>query len=83
MDVRQLILAELRATVEEFTPIPFPDPVDDDMLLDAFHLDSGAFTTLLVGLEAQMGFIPSGILQGVAFPETVGDLIQAYEDESV
>ncbi len=83
MEIRRIILAQLQLAVEEFTPLPFPSDVDDDMLLDEFRLDSVAFTNLLVGLEQQLGFIPSGMLRGIAFPETVGEFIEAYESEAV
>ena len=82
-NMRNTVLTQLQTIVENFTPLPFPDDVNDDTTLDAFRLDSIAFTTLLVNLEGEVGFIPSNILEGIAFPETVGDLIDAYEKESV
>ena len=81
MEIRTTILQQLQATVEQFSVLPFPAVVDDEMLLNDFHLDSVAFTTLLVGLEQQLGFIPLDILRGIAFPETVGELIAAYGNE--
>ncbi|MEZ4725561.1 MAG: hypothetical protein R3E79_00325 [Caldilineaceae bacterium] len=83
MGIRNTVLEQLRLAVEEFTSLPFPEQINDEILLDKFHLDSVAFTNLLVRLEEQIGFIPSGILQGIAYPETIGHLIQAYEDEAV
>lgn len=82
MDTRTIVLGQLQATVEAFTPRPFPPNVKNEKPLNDFHLDSVAFTSLLVALEQQFGFIPIGILRGVAFPQTVGELIAAYEEEA-
>jgi|JI10StandDraft_1071094.scaffolds.fasta_scaffold395961_2 acyl carrier protein len=81
MEIQAIILQQLQVTVEQFSVLPFPAAVEDEMLLNDFHLDSVAFTNLLVGLEQQLGFIPLGILRGIAFPETIGELIAAYENE--
>lgn len=80
-DLYEIVLAHLKTTVETLTPLPFPDDVDAETPLQTFRLDSVAFTSLLVGLEQELGFIPSEILQGIAFPETVGELIEAYANE--
>lgn len=80
MQTRTIILSQLQATVEQFSPLPFPDVVEDEMSLNDFHLDSVAFTSLLVALEQQFGFIPMDILRGIAFPQTIGELIQMYEN---
>ena len=80
-DIAQIVLAHLKTTVEALTPLPFPDDVDAETPLQTFRLDSVAFTSLLVGLEQELGFIPSDILQGIAFPETVGELIESYVNE--
>jgi acyl carrier protein len=82
MDVRTLVLQQLKTTIEMFTSFPFPDDVDDSFLLRDFMLDSVAFTSLLAGLEGQLGFIPMGILSGTAYPETIGELINAYTAEA-
>lgn len=82
MSIRQVVLAQLKATVETFTPLPFPEDVEERWLLQDFMLDSVAFTSLLTRLEGELGFIPLGILAGIAFPETVGDLIDAYANEA-
>jgi acyl carrier protein len=83
METRPIILNQLQATVEQFSALPFPPVVDDAMVLNDFQLDSVAFTNLLVALEQQFGFIPLGILRGIAFPQTVGELVAAYENEAV
>lgn len=82
MDTRSAILAQLKSTVDEFTYIPFPTEVNDEMELDQFGLDSVAFTGLLIGLEEQFGFIPSDIIQSMALPKTFGNLVEAYENEN-
>ena len=82
METRSVILAELQSVVEEFTPLSFPSEVDDEMSLEPFRLDSIALTSLFMRLEEQFGFIPSGVLQGIAFPKTVGELIEVYESEA-
>lgn len=79
MDIRSVVLQQLKATVDDFTPVAFPSEVDDAMRLNDFMLDSVAYTSLLIGLEGALGFIPMKILQGIAFPETIGELITAYE----
>lgn len=80
MEIRSIVLAQLTSIVDQFSP--FPIEVHDETLLDELGLDSVAFTSLLVGLERELGFIPSGILQGLLFPETVGELIETYENEA-
>jgi acyl carrier protein len=80
-EIHDIILTHLRTTVESLTPLPFPDDVDAETPLQTFRLDSVAFTSLLVGLEQAFGFIPSKILQGIAYPQTVGELIEAYVNE--
>lgn len=83
MNIRETVLKHLAAVVAERSPLPFPAEVSDDMLLDDFWLDSIAFTTLVTGLETELGFIPEEILSGVTFPETIGELVAAYEEEMV
>lgn len=82
MNIRTIILRQLKVAVEAFTPVSFPDDVSDEMFLDDFWLDSIAFTSLLSALEADLGFIPIGILTGSSFPRTIGELIKLYEDEA-
>lgn len=82
MEIRSVVLRHLQATVEMFTPLAFPDEVADDQLLRDFMLDSVAYTSLLTSLEGEFGCIPLGILSGTAFPETIGELIEAYAAEA-
>jgi acyl carrier protein len=65
--------------VEEHSPVPFPETINDDDLLEDFGLDSVAFTSLLAQLEEELGHIPTAILEGDAYPETFGELVAAYQ----
>lgn len=80
MNIREIVLGHLATVVTERSPLPFPTEVDDEMLLDDFWLDSIAFTGLVTSIEADVGFIPTEILRGVSFPETIGDLVEVYEE---
>ncbi len=77
--MRDVVLKHLAATVAKHSPLPFPDEIDEAMSLKDFWLDSVAFFSMLTAIEAQVGFIPKDMLAGVAFPETIGELIAAYE----
>lgn len=82
MNIRKIILTALASVVEEHSPLPFPDPVPDDMLIGDFWLDSIAFTSLLTSIEEGVGFIPVEILKGTTFPETIGEMVEMYEREA-
>ena len=82
MQIREIVLKHLASVVETNSPLPFPEDVSDEMFLDDFWLDSIAFTSLVTGIEAELGIIPLPILKGTAFPRTIGELVQAYEDEA-
>ncbi len=79
MDVRAIVEAKLAAVVEEHSPVPFPQSIDDDDFLDTFGLDSAAFATLLATIEEDVGHIPPAILEGEYYPETFGELVSAFE----
>ena len=79
MSIREIVRNKLAAVVAENSLMPFPETIDDDDLLETFGLDSVAFTSLLTQLEEAIGFIPEAILEGEAYPETFGELVQAYE----
>ncbi len=82
MEVREMILTQLKLVVEEFTLLPFPDDVDDEMLLESLRLDSIALTNLFITLEMQLGYIPREITEGIV-PATIGELVKTYEEEIV
>ncbi len=79
MNIREIVHRKLTAVVAEHSPVPFPETVDDDELLDTYGLDSAAFAALLAVIEEEVGYIPSAILEGDFYPETFGELVSAYE----
>ena len=81
MNIRTLVQSNLATIVAENSPIPFPDTIDDDDLLDTFGLDSAAFMSLLAQIENEVGYIPSAILEGDLYPETFGELVAAYDQK--
>ena len=78
MNMRDLVFSKLAAIVAENSPIPLPDTIDDDDLLDTYGLDSAAFMSLLAAIEDEVGYIPAAILEGDLYPETFGELVAAY-----
>lgn len=83
MEMQHIVMSQLRRVVQEFTPYTMPSDVQHEMLLSDFQLDSLAFTSLLARLEQQLGVVPMGILRGTDFPQTIGELVTAYESEMV
>lgn len=79
MTIREIVRTTLASVIEENSPMPFPETIRDDDLLEPFGLDSVAFTSLIAQLEAEVGFIPDAILEGDAYPETFGELVEAYQ----
>ncbi|WP_089717801.1 acyl carrier protein [Candidatus Entotheonella palauensis] len=79
MNIRDIVRNKLASVVEEHSQLPFPEVISDDDSLEAFGLDSVAFTSLLTQLEEDIGFIPIAILEGEAYPETFGELVAAYQ----
>jgi acyl carrier protein len=79
MDIRTTILRHLARTMEDQSPIPFPEEVRDETRLDEFWLDSVAFAAWVSGIEGELGYIPSAFVDGGSFPETFGDFVQLYE----
>ena len=82
MSIRETVLTQLAAIVEEHSVFPFPDDVTDNTKLDEFWLDSIAFAALISGLEESMGYIPENFLDRTFFPESVGELVKMYVDTS-
>ena len=79
MDIRKIVLVRLEQAVIEHSPMPVPEEMDDDVELDIFGLDSLAFMGLLTSIEKDIGYIPRAILEGDLYPETLGELVSAYE----
>ena len=65
--------------VKEFSPVPFPETIYDDDLIETFWLDSVAFAGLLTQSEEEVGYIPTAILEGDRYPKTFGELVGAYQ----
>ena len=80
MNIREVVMKVLGSVVEQYSPVPFPEEVDDDTMLDEFWLDSVAFAALISGMEEALGFVPDAILEGAFYPETFGEFVTLYED---
>lgn len=83
MQIRQIVLAQLAATVERSSPVPFPDDVTDATSLDEFWLDSVAFASMIGNLEKRLGYVPRVLLEAAYFPQTVGALVEIYEEAAL
>ena len=81
MSTRDIVQTRLAEAVAEYSPMPFPEAIDDDDELDVFGLDSLAFMSLLTAIEKDLGFIPAAILEGDLYPETFGELVAAYDTQ--
>ena len=79
MSTRDICETKLAAVVAEHSPMPFPEAIGDDDELDIFGLDSLAFMSLLTAIEKEVGYIPKAILAGDLYPETFGELVEAYD----
>lgn len=81
MNIRETVLFHLAETVEKSSPVPFPDDVNDSTRLDEFWLDSVAFAQLISRLDAELGFVPTAILEGAYYPETIREMVMIYEQQ--
>lgn len=79
MTIRETVLHYLSEVVAEYASFQLPDDVTDATKLDAFWLDSIVYTAFISRMEDALGYIPSPILEGAVFPETIGDLVGLYE----
>ena len=80
MNIREIVQTHLIVVILESSPVPVPDEIDDDALLEDFWLDSVAFASLLDRIEKDVGYIPSDILEGALYPTTFGELVAAYSN---
>ena len=78
MNIREIVKQELASAVAENSPVPFPEEIDDDAPLDEFWLDSIVFTALLIEIDKKVGYTPTDIVEGIFFPTTFGELVEAY-----
>jgi acyl carrier protein len=76
-DVRDLILKELTALLEEAGLVEVPTLHDDDVLLDT-GLDSLGFVVLVTRLEDALGYDPFTEMQEAVYPLTLGEFVQVY-----
>ena len=79
MTIREIVQNHLASVVTESSPVDFPETIDDDDRLEDFWLDSVAFSELLSRIEKDVGYIPAPILEGEFYPETFGELVNAYQ----
>ncbi|MBV9563024.1 MAG: acyl carrier protein [Bradyrhizobium sp.] len=78
MSTRLRIFAAMKQVAEE-QRVTLP-PLVDDLSLHETGFDSLAFAILVARLEDDLGIDPFTIAEDAAFPLTVGDFVQAYEN---
>lgn len=83
MDVHGIVLDKLAVTVGESSPMPFPESVSDDMMLDEFWLDSVALANLFIRIEEALNCSQVSFTDGTEFPRTVGDVVRIYEKKAL
>ncbi len=80
MNTREIVLQHLAEVIDAYGSFPFPDDVTDETKLDVFWLGSVVYTAFISRLEEEVGYISAAILEGAAYPETIGDLVRLYEN---
>ena len=78
MSVKLAIISAMKQIAEEQRVI-LP-ALHDDLSLHETGFDSLAFAILVARLEDDLGIDPFTISDDVAFPQTVGDFVRAYEN---
>jgi acyl carrier protein len=78
MSVRLKIIEAIRQIAQE-QHVRLPQ-LTDDLSLHETGFDSLAFAILVARLEDELGIDPFTISEDAAFPSTVGDFVQAYEN---
>jgi len=78
MSVRLRVLAAMKQVAQE-QHVTLP-PLEDDLTLHETGFDSLAFAILVARLEDDLGIDPFTISEDAAFPLTIGDFVQAYEN---
>ena len=76
-EVRQLIIRELTALLQEAGVTEVPPLTDDDVLLDT-GLDSLGFVVLVTRLENAVGRDPFTEMEEAVYPLTLGEFVQVY-----
>src|SRR5476649_2296112 len=78
MSVRLRIISAMQQVARE-QQVGLP-PLDDDLSLHETGFDSLGFAILVARLEDDLGVDPFTMSQDAAFPLTIGDFIEAYEN---
>ena len=78
MNVKQVIIAQIKRVAQEQKHSLAP--LTDDLVLLESGLDSLGFATLVARLEDELGVDPFSINGDVAFPVTLSDFVQVYEN---
>jgi acyl carrier protein len=76
MDIRQTILSEMQNIAASHDRDLAP--LTDDLLLIDSGFDSLCFAILVARLEDELGIDPFSSAEEVAFPITLGDMIELY-----
>ena len=79
MTMREIVVKHVAEVVEAHSSIPLPDDMTDETRLADLWLDSVAYTDLISRLEEAVDYIPTVILEGAFYPETIGELVSIYE----
>jgi acyl carrier protein len=78
MSVRAKIISTIQQIARE-QQVTLP-PLADDLSLHDTGFDSLGFAILVARLEDDLGIDPFTISEDAAFPLTIGDFIEAYEN---
>ena len=78
MTIREMVLSEIQKIgVEQQVQLA---PLTDDLSLMESGLDFLGFAILVSRLEDELGFDPFTAADEATYPETIGDLINLYEN---
>lgn len=80
MNIRDVVVKHFAAIVAEHSPVPCPEHVTDDLLLEEFWLDSVALVAFIARLEQELGYVPPAVVEGAFYPETIGEFVALYAD---
>jgi acyl carrier protein len=80
MSIREIVLSEIRKIGEE--QAARLAPLTDDLRLRDSGLDSLGLAILVTRLEDELGFDPFTEAGEARYPETLGDLVNFYENAS-
>ena len=78
MSVRSKIFSAMLQIAEE-QKVTLP-PLHDQLSLQDTGFDSLAFAILVARLEDDLGLDPFTLAEDAAFPSTVGEFVEAYEN---